>query len=408
MRSLRPFLAPALVLALLGCPSGAPRSDGLAATLEADVRALADDRFQGREMGSLGEKMASEYLLARFRQMGLVSEIQEIPGHAGESGHNVLAQIPGSREGAVVIGAHFDHLGVDAKGQVYYGADDNASGTAVLLALAGRFSHRPAGRTMVLAAFSGEEVGCFGSKAYTKHPLVPLEKTSAMINLDMVGRLRDTLIVFGADSGDRFREFLADSPIPIAFNPDPLSSSDNASFYIKGVPAVHLFTGAHPDYHKPTDTADKLNYAGMKDLVFLIENLARKIADAPQAMEYRKIPAAAPPAGAAEGPKPGAPGEPGAPPPKARPYFGSMPDYAYQGKGVRLDFVTPASPADKAGLKAGDVIVEFGGVPVTDAQSYARALYSHKPGDRVPFLYEREGVRHEAVAGLSVKNRSEE
>ncbi|HXX92519.1 MAG TPA: M28 family peptidase, partial [Planctomycetota bacterium] len=174
--------------------SDAPAAAKKAPTLEEHVRFLASPELKGREAGSDGEKKAAEYIEAQLRKMGIPVQVQEFDAHAGIRVRNVIGVIRGSSEEAVVLGAHYDHLG-EIKGEIHPGADDNASGTAVLLEVAGRLARTPPRRTVVLAAFSGEEFGAFGSRYYVNHPVVSLEKTVAMVNMDMVGRLKDKLIV---------------------------------------------------------------------------------------------------------------------------------------------------------------------------------------------------------------------
>src|SRR5262245_29742078 len=185
--------------------------------LEKDVKALADEAFEGRETGTAGEMKAAGHIVGEMRRAGLHPVLQLFQGH-GTTGRNVVAVVHGTTPEAVVIGAHYDHLGGDGK-KVYCGADDNASGTAVVVEMARRFAKKPAKRTVILVAFSGEEMGILGSRYFVNNPPT-LEPAIAMINLDMVGRLRENLIVFGADTGDKFKEYLADSPIKLAYNKD--------------------------------------------------------------------------------------------------------------------------------------------------------------------------------------------
>lgn len=358
--------------------------------LEQDVRALADERLEGRETGTPGEEKAARHIVQELRRAGLEPVIQAFDGH-GTTGHNVIAVRHGASDEAIVIGAHYDHLGTDGK-KVFTGADDNASGTAVLIEMARRFAKKPAKRTLVLVAFSGEEMGILGSRFYVTHPAIQ-ETPIAMINMDMVGRLREHLIVFGADTGDKFKEYLADSPIKIAFNKEAVGPSDHTSFVLRGIPSVHLFTGAHVDYHKPGDTADKINYDGLKQVADLVETLARRIADAPEAMRFVK-----PPPTAAL-PRPGRGGTP---------YFGIMPDYAFDGKGVRLQGVSPGSPAEKAGLKEGDVILTINGEEFEDVKGYSALFFKLKPGDEMNLGYDRDGKRKTLKAVVQAKNRSDE
>jgi membrane-associated protease RseP (regulator of RpoE activity) len=214
-----------------------------------------------------------------------------------------------------------------------------------------------------------------------------------MINLDMVGRLRESLIVFGADTGDKFKEYLADSPIKIAYNKEAVGPSDHTSFVLKGIPAVHLFTGAHADYHKPGDTAEKLNFDGMRRVADLVETLARRVADAPERMTFVK------PATTAEQPRAGKGGTP---------YCGVMPDYGYDGKGVKLQGVAPGSPAEKAGLKEGDLLLSLNGKDFEDIKAYSAIFFGLKPGDEVTLGYERDGKKSTVKATLLSKKMTTE
>ncbi|HLY12052.1 MAG TPA: M20/M25/M40 family metallo-hydrolase [Planctomycetota bacterium] len=360
--------------------------------LEKDVRTLASEDFEGRETGTDGEAKAAKHIVAQLRQAGLEPVLQVFEGH-GTAGRNVVAVIHGSTEESVILGAHYDHLGGDGK-KVYCGADDNASGTAVVLELARRFAKHPTKRTLVLIAFSGEEMGVLGSRYYVNHPVVA-ETPVAMINMDMVGRLRESLIVFGADTGDKFKEYLSDSPIKIAYNKEAVGPSDHTSFVLKGIPAVHLFTGAHADYHKPGDTADKVNFDGLRRVADLVETLTRRVGDAPERMAFVKPPPSAQLPRAGKG---------------GTPYFGVMPDYGYDGKGVKLQGVAPGSPAEKAGLKEGDLLLSLNGRDFEDIKAYSAIFFGLKPGDEITLGYEREGKRSSVKATLLVKsqNRSDE
>lgn len=373
-----------LLLLVCGC--------GTAPGLQEHVAVLAGPAFEGRETGSEGERLASDYLAAQFREAGLTTTFQSFTGH-GVEGRNVIARVVGASDEVVVLGAHYDHLGRQGE-KIYAGADDNASGTAVLLEVGRRFARKPARRGLLFIAFSGEELGLHGSRSYVGAPLVPLDKTVAMVNLDMVGRLRESLIVFGADTGDRFREWLKDSPLKIVHNKDAVGPSDHTSFVLKGIPAVHLFTGAHADYHKPGDTPEKLNYEGLGRIADLVETLLRRIADAPERMIFVKPPPSA---------SSGARVSKGAPP-----YFGIMPDYGYEGKGVRLQGVAPSSPAEKAGLKEGDVLTALNGKEVEDVKVYSGIFFAMKPGDELEIEVQRSGKPLKVRAQVAAKNRSDE
>lgn len=388
---MKTFLPCLLILA--GCVAADPPGRR-AAELEGHVRFLAGKACAGRETGTDGERLAAAYLEGAFRSAGLEVRVQEFQGH-GTTGRNVIGIARGSSsEEAVVIGAHYDHLG-EAKQGWHAGADDNASGTSVLLQLARSFAQRPPRRSVVLAAFSGEEMGILGSRAYVREPAVPLEKTVAMINMDMVGRLRESIIVFGADSGDRFKEHLADSPIKIAYNRDPIGPSDHTSFYLKNIPAVHLFTGAHADWHQPSDTPDKLNYDGLSRVSLFVEQLGRRIADAPERVKFVKVEGAAP---ITATPRKG-----------ATPYLGLMPDYGHDGPGVKLAGVAPGSPAEKAGLRENDVILQFDGRDCADVKAYSAEFFKRSPGEEISLTFDRGGKRDVVKVKLLAKeSRSEE
>jgi hypothetical protein len=282
-------------------------------------------------------------------------------------GRNVLAVLPGrgapAAAGAVaidpretvVLGAHYDHLGYGgansaAPGEraVHHGADDNASGTALLVEVARRLAAGPQlPRTVLFAAFSGEERGLLGSGHYASRPVVPLADTVAMVNLDMVGRL----------DGDK------------VFGP-----SDHASFYAKKIPVLHLFTGSHGDYHRPSDTPDKINYDGMVRLADLVTDLVRELATAPERPAYVEV---ASPMFARGG---------------DRPYFGSIPDFGKPGGGYAISGVSKDSPAAQGGLRGGDLIVRLGSSAVTNLEDFDSALRKHKAGDTVPVVVRRDGA----------------
>jgi hypothetical protein len=287
----------------------------------------------------------------------------------------------------IVIGAHYDHLGHGGPGSlapwtrdIHNGADDNASGTAALLEVAHRLatrSEKPP-RRMVFIAFTGEERGLLGSAHYVKEPLFPLEKTVAMINMDMVGRLvDDKLVVYGTGTAEGF-DSLVDRlnekyNFKITKNESGYGPSDHTSFYAKGIPVMHLFTGTHRDYHRPSDDYDKINVEGMREEVDLVEDIVQEIAVNPERPKYLET----------KRPRTANRGK--------WPYFGSVPDYASEAKGLALQDVAKDGPAAKAGLKAGDVIVQFGEREVTGIEDFAAALSQHKGGDRVQVKFLRDG-----------------
>ena len=271
-------------------------------------------------------------------------------------------------------------LDPDRGAEIRNGADDNASGTAAVLALARRLAQRPTRRPILVAHFSGEEEGLLGSAYMAEHPPVPIRQMVAMLNFDMVGRLRDDrVIVYGMATATGMRAIIDSANVGVGLTlslvPDGTGPSDHASFYLKDMPVLHFFTDVHPDYHRATDDADKINVGGLVRVVDLAERAARIIADRPARLAFTKAPTTTVARSASSG---------------NNAYFGSIPDMgAGDDTGMRLSGVSPGGPAEKAGLKAGDVIVEFAGKPVKNIYDYTDALGSCKPGDVVTVIVVR-------------------
>ncbi|HEY1786146.1 MAG TPA: M20/M25/M40 family metallo-hydrolase, partial [Pirellulales bacterium] len=290
------------------------------------------------------------------------------------------------RDQAIVIGAHYDHLGHGEPGsadpgskEIHNGADDNASGVAVLIEVARRLSERSQKlpRTVVFLAFTGEERGLLGSANYVRHPLVPLDKTIAMINMDMVGRLTDEkLIIYGTDTAKEFEPLVERLGKPLKFDiatkHGGFGPSDHSSFYAREIPVMHFFTGSHPDYHRPTDDFPKLNVDGMRRVGLLVSDVAVALADAADPPHFQE---------SQEKPAGGDGGD--------RPYFGSVPDFSSGDTGYALAGVTKGSPADKAGIKAKDVIIRFGDSKIGGLEDFDSALRKFKAGDKVPVVVRR-------------------
>lgn len=305
---------------------------------------------------------------------------------------NVVGLLEGSdpalRDEVVVIGAHFDHLGMGGASSlsesrepaVHHGADDNASGAAGVAALAEEFSAGPRPRrSLLFIAFTGEELGLLGSSWYVKHPAVPLARTVAMINMDMIGRLRDgKLTVIGSGTSPAWDALLdavnSEAKLQLARTAGGFGASDQQSFYAAKVPVLFFFTGVHADYHRPSDTADKINIEGEARVLEFVASCARRIGDGPERPAYRE---------GAAGPSPGAT--------SFKVFLGTIPDYSVEAEGVQLSGVREGSPAQKAGLAAGDVIVKFGDQSVRNVEDYAVALGGHRPGDVVPIVVRRAG-----------------
>ncbi len=321
--------------------------------------------------------------LAGWRAVGETNVIQKTA-----EVKNVVAVLEGEgplADETIVIGAHYDHLGHGGAGSlapwtsaIHNGADDNASGTAALLEIAHRLAaadQKPR-RRIVFIAFTGEEKGLLGSAHYVKNPRFALENTIAMLNLDMVGRLKDDkLIVYGTGTAKEL-DSLVDAlgqqyAFKISKQPEGFGPSDHSSFYGKKIPVLHLFTGTHSDYHRPSDDSPKLNIEGMRRVTDFLVDVVQAIdtkAERPSYIEIKKIASIGSPDGAA--------GD--------RPYFGSMPAYPNPEKdGVLLERITENGPAAKAGLKDGDVLLSLGGHRTVSLEDFQAALTNFKPGDKV-------------------------
>jgi len=414
---LRRVTACALVATTAACatpvptPRGTPHADS--ATIRADVAFLASDALEGRGTGTPGNDTAAAWIARRYGQLRLS---QPFPGylqkfdarsaqdaHLGATGSRATQNVvgilrgtdPAVRDQYVVVGAHFDHLGRSSESSmdpgaanaIRNGADDNASGTATVLELARMLAANPPRRSVIFVAFSGEELGLLGSRWFVENAPVPLTNVVAMLNFDMVGRLRDDkLIVYGTATATGLPALLetanaagGEARLKVTGIGDGFGPSDHSSFYGKDIPVLHFFTDLHDDYHRATDDSDKLNAEGTARVADLAHRVTRAIANRPARLEF--VRSAGPPAmtGNRQG---------------SQTYLGSIPDMAAGDvPGLRLTGVRAGSPADLGGLKAGDVIVEFAGAPVKDLYTYTDALYAHQPGDTVKVVVMRGEVR---------------
>ena len=337
---------------------------------------------------------------------------------------NVVGLLEGSDpslgDEVVVLGAHYDHLGFGIEGSldpdaraVHNGADDNASGTAAVMEAARRMVEEgpPPARSVLFVAFTGEEKGLWGSAHYVESPLLPLERTVAMLNMDMVGRLRDnTLTVYGTGTAEEWPVLLEKTnralaePLVLASVNDGFGASDHSSFYGRGIPVLHFFTNTHPQYHRPEDDWDLINARGLERIAGLVEDVTRALV-APvggEVVALTPIQDAGPPHGQAMAPGEAEEGDE----PRRRsygPYLGTIPDMTPRDHGVRITGVREESPAESAGLQGGDVIVEFGGAEITDLYAYTYALRDHEPGDEVTIVVLRDGERLSLTAVLGVR-----
>jgi hypothetical protein len=305
---------------------------------------------------------------------------------------NVLAWLPGQTDEYVIIGAHYDHLGrgnfdslaPSQIGQIHPGADDNASGTAGVLELARLLAPQRGQlkRSILFVDFAGEELGLLGSAAWVQNPTRPLAKAMAMINMDMIGRIQDDKIyIGGVGTGSTFKSVLEqaekDTPFKVEYSAGGYSSSDHTSFVTKKIPVLFFFSGLHSDYHKPSDTWDKINSPSAARLLDMIGNVTVQLAEAPDPPTFQVVAEDRPSTGGGGG--------------GYGPYFGSIPDFGQTENGVKFSDVKPNSPAAKAGLKAGDVLIQFDDKPIKNLYDFTDALRRSKVGDVVEVKVIRDG-----------------
>ncbi len=389
--------------------------------LLAHVSYLAAAEREGRGVGSAGLEEAARYIAEQFAAAGLLpagdanSWFQEFESPTGPDGkphtvRNVVGYVPGSDpalEGqAGIVSAHYDHLGLgwpdvraEAVGQIHHGADDNASGVAVLIELARALAQGPPPRrSLVLVAFSAEESGLLGSRHYVANPVpVPQPGIVGVVNLDTVGRLGDGPVqVLGAESAREwpfvFQGIGFVTGVPVKVVSGASQSSDQQSFIDAGIPGVQIFTGAHLDYHRPSDTADKVDGDGLVRVAMVAREAASYLGDTPK-----------PPAFAATGrtePATAVLTQQTAEGNRRRVSFGTVPDFSFQGPGIRVESVVPDSPAERAGLRAGDIVTRLDDKEVASLGSFSELLKQYAPGDRVRATWLRDGEPLEAELEL--------
>jgi hypothetical protein len=372
---------------------------------------LASDKMKGRGTSSPEEKKAALYIAGIFEKCGLKpvgeqkSMLYEFSFKKNSNPHDtstatlierkgmdVIGFLDNGAEYTIVIGAHYDHLGLGAdhnsldpnpEGKIHNGADDNASGTAGVMELARYYSSNKVKEkyNFLFMCFSGEELGLLGSKKWCDKPTYPLEKINYMLNMDMIGRLNDStkkLIIYGVGTAPDFVPLIDNLKSEFSVKKDSagIGPSDQTSFYLKDIPVLHFFTGQHSDYHKPGDDANKVNYAGEKKVLEYIIQLEQETEKLPKlkftATKSKETTSA-----------------------KWKVSMGVMPDYAFEGKGMRVDGVTDGRPAAKAGVKKGDVVIKLGNVNVENMDSYMKALSELNKGDKTKVKVMRNGKEEE-------------
>lgn len=391
-----------LFLSLLGCKQEYTTQNKI---LE-DVTFLADDKLEGRQTGTEGEKAAAAYLVQRFQELDLEPKgtdgyiqmfnfkpktnphedvkFTEVLSDSTIVGRNVLGFIDNKSDQTIVIGAHYDHLGYGGEGSlfrgdekaIHNGADDNASGVALMLNLASKLRATNVNNNYLFIAFSGEEMGLLGSNYFVKNATIDVAKMNYMINMDMVGKMNadSTLAVYGVGTSPRFKQALTANNqfFKLVENESGIGPSDHTSFYLGDVPVLHFFTGQHEDYHKPGDDASKLNYEGMNMISDYIFDIITDL-DSNGKLSFRKTKNESEET------------------PRFKVGLGVVPDYLFDGKGMRIDGVSDDKPAQKAGLQKGDVVVKLGDSTVVDMMSYMRALSVFEKGNKSKVLVLRDG-----------------
>ena len=397
------FYLLAALLVLISCKTETPVKEF---SIKDDVYFLADDSQKGRETGSEAEKQSANYLAERFKNMGL--EPKGTNGYLqpftfkpktnphGEAsftmnkedstitGLNVVAYIDNKTENTIIIGAHYDHLGFGSEGSLYRGegaeihngADDNASGVAVMMNLAKRLKEKNTNNNYLFISFSGEEMGLLGSNYFVKNPTIDTKKVNYMINMDMVGRLKEdkSLAIYGVGTSPKFSQtlFANNSDFKLIEKESGVGPSDHTSFYLADMPVLHFFTGQHEDYHKPSDDAEKLNYEGMDSISNYIMDIITDL-DNDGRLEFRKTKNESEET------------------PDFKVTLGVVPDYLYDEKGMRIDGVSEERPAQRAGMMKGDVVVKVGEYEITDMMSYMKSLSKFEKGEKTMVIVERNG-----------------
>lgn len=373
-----------------------------------DVSYLASDKLEGRTFGSKGEMKAGDYIAKRFGQLGLQAkgengtwfqsltvnnpnphtvEFSKTEEQGSKSGRNVIGFMDHGAPYTIVLGAHYDHLGYGSFGSLYVGspaihngADDNASGVAMLLELAQRLQSEKKFNFLFIA-FTGEENGLWGSNYYCDHPTIDLTKVTAMINFDMVGRLHENkLAINGTGTSPVWPDLIKASNtagFTITSEESGIGPSDYTSFYLMDLPAIHFFTGAHEDYHKPSDDVALINKEGMVQVADMVSTLIRNM-DAKEKLVFTKT----------KDPDPSST-------PSMEVTLGVLPDYLYDGVGMRLDGVRENKPAALAGMQKGDIIIKLGDKEIKDIYVYMSALSAFHKGDKTTLVALRDGKEME-------------
>jgi len=384
-----------LALLIVGCTTVVFSQPNINNELKKDVSFLASDVLEERNTGTKGELLAAGYIMGKFYELGLIPKgengyLQEFfvkpknnphsrlkaDTSVAISGRNIIGFIDNKAAKTIVIGAHYDHLGFGDEGSLYSGndsihngADDNASGVASIIQLARILKDKNKSNNYLFIAFSGEEKGLWGSGWFVKHPTIELSTINYMINLDMVGRLGADLklLVYGTGTSPVWNAALdatASGKFHLIRKESGVGPSDHMSFYLQDIPVLHFFTGQHDDYHKPTDDAEKVNVDGMVAIIQLIDAIITNL-DGSDKLAFTKTK-----------------DEESEKAPKYSVTLGVIPDYMFEGEGMRIDGVKENQPAQLAGILKGDVVITMGEIPIKTMMDYVKSLSQFKKGDR--------------------------
>lgn len=404
----------AIILFTFGCANPELDNQSIQSEIETHVNYLASDELEGRTFGTEGELKAAQYIADYFQSQGLEpkgtdgyfqefnvtpssnphekAKVGDSSGDSSLVGRNVIGFIDNQAEKTVVIGAHFDHLGMGGIGSMYRGeqaihngADDNASGTATIMILAQLLKEASKNNNYLFIAFTGEENGLWGSNYFTKNPTIDLENVNYMFNYDMVGRLNDekTVAVHGTGTSPTWNDVLDISNVDslhLVKKESGVGPSDHTSFYLNDIPVLHFFTGQHDDYHRPTDDPDKINWEGIVQIVRYSVNLINNLNDKGE-LAFTKT------KNESENT------------PRFKVGLGVVPDYLFDGEGMRIDGISEDKPAQRAGLEKGDIVIRLGDSTIVDMMSYMKALSVFEKGDTTTAIINRgdEELKKEIV-----------
>ena len=367
------------------------------------IKILASDSLEGRGTGTAGEKLAIAYIQDQFKKLGLEAKgekglyTQKFSFKSGVHGtgnegisYNIVGFLDNKAANTIIIGAHYDHLGLgmegsslqaNSQGIIHNGADDNASGSAGVIELARYFKNNNVKEknNFLFICFSGEELGLYGSKYFTENPTIDFSKANFMINMDMIGRLdqKNGITVSGSGTAPGWENLLkklSTTEVPIKTDSSGTGPSDHTSFYLKNMPVLHFFTGSHPDYHKPSDDWDKINYEGeakvLETIIKLIESVDKEPKLAFLTTKSKSM---------------------GGTRSSFKVTMGVMPSYSSTEEGLKIDGVSDGKAAAKAGLKTGDVIIQMGDLKIKNIEDYMGALGKFEKGQTIDVVVKRNG-----------------